>query len=71
MASVQQPRTFNLESTKFWGYEHMYTLDNGVDATTAFLDFMQSSQVQSLAQQLGYISIDAVKSFTPTGSANG
>ncbi len=67
------PTTQNIQSGKykFWGYEHMYTLQNGVDATTAFLDFMQSPQVQSLAQQLGYINVDAVKSFTPTGSANG
>jgi phosphate transport system substrate-binding protein len=56
---------------KFWGYEHMYTLQNGVNATTQFLDFMQSSQVQQLAKQLGYISVDAVKSFSPTGSSNG
>ena len=67
------PTTQNIQSGKykFWGYEHMYTLDNGVDATSAFLDFMQSSQVQSLTQQLGYISVNAVKSLAPTGSVNG
>jgi phosphate transport system substrate-binding protein len=67
------PTTQNIQSGKykFWGYEHMYTLQNGVDNTTAFLDFMQSPQVQSLAQQLGYISVDAVKSLAPTGSVNG
>ncbi len=56
---------------KFWGYEHMYTLQNGVNATTEFLDFMQSPQVQQLVQQLGYISITAVKSLSSNGPANG
>jgi phosphate transport system substrate-binding protein len=56
---------------KFWGYEHMYTLQNGMNATTQFLEFMQSSQVQQLAKQLGYISVDAVKSFSPTDSPKG
>ena len=46
---------------KFWGYEHMYTLDNGIDATTAFLDFMQSAQIQRLAQKLGYIPVTAIQ----------
>jgi phosphate transport system substrate-binding protein len=68
-----RPTSQNIQSGKykFWGYEHMYTLQNGVDNTTAFLDFMQSPQVQALAQQLGYISVDAVKSLSPSGSANG
>ncbi len=30
---------------KFWGFEHMYTLDNGIDATTTFLSFMQTQQI--------------------------
>ena len=41
---------------KFWGFEHMYTLDNGIDATTTFLSFMQTQQIQQLAVNLGYIS---------------
>ncbi len=45
----------------FWGFEHMYTLQNGINATTAFLDFMQTSQIQQLAQQLGYISVGDVQ----------
>jgi phosphate transport system substrate-binding protein len=48
---------------KFWGFEHMYTLDNGVDATTAYLDFMQTPQIQQLAASLGYVSAS-------TGSAS-
>ncbi|HEX3639910.1 MAG TPA: substrate-binding domain-containing protein [Ktedonobacteraceae bacterium] len=44
----------------FWGYEHMYTLQNGINATTAFLDFMQTPQIQQLAQQLGYISVSDI-----------
>lgn len=46
---------------KFWGYEHMYTLENGINATTAFLDFMNSPSVQQLAQQMGYIPVSAIK----------
>jgi len=45
----------------FWGFEHMYTLQNGINATTAFLDFMQTPQIQQLAQQLGYISVSDVQ----------
>ncbi len=44
---------------RFWGFEHMYTLDNGIDATTAYLDFMQTSQIQQLAVSLGYVSASA------------
>jgi phosphate transport system substrate-binding protein len=45
----------------FWGFEHMYTLQNGINATTAFLDFMQTSQIQQLAQQIGYIAVSDVQ----------
>ncbi len=45
----------------FWGFEHMYTLQNGINATTAFLDFMQTPQIQQLALQLGYISVNSVQ----------
>jgi phosphate transport system substrate-binding protein len=45
---------------RFWGFEHMYTLQNGIDATTAFLDFMQTSQIQQLAVSLGYLSANTV-----------
>jgi phosphate transport system substrate-binding protein len=65
------PQNIQAGKYKFWGYEHMYTLQNGVNATTAFLDFMQSPQAQGLVQQLGYISVDAVKSLSPTGSVSG
>lgn len=44
----------------FWGYEHMYTLENEVSATTAFLDFMQTPEIQQLARHLGYISVSVV-----------
>ncbi len=49
-------------SYKFWGYEHMYTLENGVSPTTAFLDFMQTPAIQQLAQKLGYISVSTISS---------
>lgn len=45
---------------RFWGFEHMYTLQNGIDATTAFLDFMQTPKIQQLAVSLGYISANTV-----------
>ena len=45
---------------RFWGFEHMYTLQNGINATTAYLDFMQTSQIQQLAVKLGYISTNSV-----------
>jgi phosphate transport system substrate-binding protein len=47
---------------KFWGYEHMYTLQNGINATTAFLDFMQTPAVQQMALKLGYIPVSSIKS---------
>ncbi len=59
-------QTIQAGKYKFWGYEHMYTLQNGVNATTSFLDFMKSPQIQQLAQQLGYIPINAVKSVSPS-----
>lgn len=45
---------------KFWGYEHMYTLENGINATTAFLDFMLTAEAQQLAQKLGYLPVSAI-----------
>ena len=45
---------------KFWGYEHMYTLENGSNATTTFLDFMLSAEAQQLAQKLGYLPVSAL-----------
>jgi phosphate transport system substrate-binding protein len=52
----------NIQSGKyrFWGFEHMYTLQNGINATTAYLDFMQTPQIQQLAVSLGYLSADTV-----------
>jgi len=47
---------------RFWGFEHMYTLQNGINATTAYLDFMQTPQIQQLALNLGYISASSVSS---------
>lgn len=45
---------------KFWGYEHMYTMENGMNATSAFLDFMQTPVVQLLAKKMGYIPVSAI-----------
>jgi phosphate transport system substrate-binding protein len=45
---------------KFWGYEHMYTLENGINATNSFLDFMLTTQAQRLAQKLGYLPASAI-----------
>jgi phosphate transport system substrate-binding protein len=67
------PTIQNIQSGKykFWGYGHMYTLQNGINSTTAFLDFMRTPQVKQLIQQSGFIPVDAVKSLSPTGSTNG
>ena len=47
----------NVESGayRFWGFEHMYTLQNGVNNTTRFLDFMKTAPIQQLARNLGYV----------------
>ncbi len=50
---------------RFWGFEHMYTLQNGINATTAYLDFMQTAQIQQLALSLGYISASSVSTSAP------
>ncbi|QBD82554.1 phosphate ABC transporter substrate-binding protein [Ktedonosporobacter rubrisoli] len=41
----------------FWGYEHMYSLDDNNATISAFLDFMLTPEVQQQAQQMGYIPI--------------
>ncbi len=41
----------------FWGYEHMYTLGDGSQLASAFLDYMTTSEIQAAAQRLGYIPI--------------
>jgi len=56
-------------SYKFWGYEHMYTLENGSNATTAFLDFMLTAEAQQLAQKLGYLPVSAIAGTTAQGGA--
>lgn len=56
-ATVQNIKTGRY---KFWGYEHMYTLENGINATTTFLDFMLTAEVQQLAQKLGYLPVSAI-----------
>ena len=45
---------------KFWGYEHMYTLENGISAATTFLDFMLTAEAQQLARKLGYLPVSAI-----------
>jgi len=51
--------THNIElgGYAFWGYEHMYTLDDSNPLVAGFLDFMLTVQVQQLAQRMGYIPI--------------
>lgn len=60
----------NIESGRyaFWGYEHMYTLDDSNHPIEDFLNFMLTDAVQRLAQQLGYIPIADMKlSSSPAG----
>ncbi len=56
---------------RFWGFEHMYTLQNGINATTAYLDFMQTAQIQQLALNLGYISASSVSTSAPQAQQAG
>jgi phosphate transport system substrate-binding protein len=56
-ATVQNIKTGRY---KFWGYEHMYTLENGFNATTSFLDFMLTAEAQQLARKLGYLPVSAI-----------
>lgn len=53
----------NIEAGRyaFWGYEHMYTLDDTNHPIVDFLNFMLTDEVQHLAQQLGYIPIANMK----------
>lgn len=53
----------NIESGSyaFWGYEHMYTLDDSAPLLTAFLDFMLTPQIQQLALRMSYIPIADMK----------
>ncbi|HEX9037806.1 MAG TPA: phosphate ABC transporter substrate-binding protein [Ktedonobacterales bacterium] len=41
----------------FWGYEHMYTLGDGGALASAFLSYMTTPGVQSVARSMGYIPI--------------
>jgi phosphate transport system substrate-binding protein len=63
------PDTIEQGRYAFWGYEHMYTLGDNGGAIGAFLDFMLTPGVQSLAQRLGYIPIAAMTASTALGSA--
>lgn len=45
-----------------WSYEHMYTSKNPNDETTAFLKYMQTSEVQNnVINKMGYIAIKDMK----------
>ncbi|MFC6175637.1 phosphate ABC transporter substrate-binding protein PstS family protein [Companilactobacillus huachuanensis] len=59
-----KPTDDNVESDKWkiWSYEHMYTNGKPDSATTKFLDYMNSKDVQdSLVKDMGYISIHNMK----------
>ena len=59
-----KPTDENVESDKWkiWSYEHMYTNGKADSATTKFLDYMNSKDVQdSLVKDMGYISIHNMK----------
>jgi len=59
-----KPTDENVESDKWkiWSYEHMYTNGKPDSATTKFLDYMNSKDVQdSLVKDMGYISIHNMK----------
>jgi phosphate transport system substrate-binding protein len=60
----QPPTAANIAGGRyvFWGFEHMYTLGDNGGPVEAFLDFMLTSAIQRLAQQLGYIPLAAMQS---------
>lgn len=53
----------NITSGKYqvWSYEHMYSKGNPQGLTKAFLDYMQSSEVEPLIVKLGYIPMSNMK----------
>jgi phosphate transport system substrate-binding protein len=59
----QLPTASNISAGRyaFWGFEHMYTLGDNGGAVGAFLDYMLTSPIQRLAQQLGYIPISSAQ----------
>jgi ABC-type phosphate transport system, periplasmic component len=59
-----KPTDANVETDKWkiWSYEHMYTNGKPDSATSKFLDYMNSKDVQdSLVKDMGYISIHNMK----------
>jgi phosphate transport system substrate-binding protein len=59
----QLPTAANISGGRyaFWGFEHMYTLGDNGGPVEAFLDYMLTSPIQRLAQQLGYIPISSAQ----------
>ena len=53
----------NITSGKYqvWSYEHMYSKGEAQGLTKAFLDYMQSSEVEPLIVELGYIPMSNMK----------
>lgn len=66
-----KPTAANVTTNKWqlWSYEHMYTQKHPSAATSAFIKYMQSEQVQkSLVTEAHYISIHDMKvEKTPSG----
>ena len=59
-----EPKSKNVtdDSFKIWATEHMYCSKDADEATTAFLDFMLSEDVQGkLVEEQGFIPVSAMK----------
>lgn len=59
-----EPKSANVtdDSFKIWATEHMYCAKDADEATTAFLDFMLSEDVQGkLVEEQGFIPVSAMK----------
>ena len=59
-----EPKSENVFDNKFpiWATEHMYCAKDADEATTAFLDFMLSDDVQKeLVEQQGFIPVSKMK----------
>jgi phosphate transport system substrate-binding protein len=64
-------KTIQTGQYAFWGFEHMYTIGLGSPAMMSFLNYMLTSQIQQLAEKLGYFPIAAMAVASRHGNNTG
>ena len=69
----EKPTTNNIISGHytFWAYEHMYTLGDNNALATNFLNFLLTADVQTKAEQSGYIPISSMNVQISSGIIKG